>query len=411
MKQVAFILVFLAFQSWPAYAQNSLNGFIDYALKNSPLIVEQKNNLRLASLDSALFRASMKTHIFSQNDEYYYPVVNGYGFDEVITNGQQASLLINFEKQVLFKGQFKANITSIDINRNIAENNLKIAEKDLVRMVTDRYLTSYGDFLQWQYNRDILALLSQEDSVLHVLTQSNIYRQNDYMVFLANIKRQRLEVHKAFLQYKSDLMELRYESGIRDTAMVSLTKPLLDIKGIPDHQNSIFFRQYALDSLYLHNQVELITAQYKPQLKLRADAGYLSSLVPTPYKNFGGGLGLSLFIPIYDGHGQQLKEDKIQVMQENLLQRKSYFKNQYDQQTQEFFDLIENIQNQNTEIASQMIFYNQLLDAEKKLLSAGQLDILQYFAVIQNYIDLKNQETINTVKVWMLTNEINYLAN
>jgi outer membrane protein TolC len=411
MKPLVLTLFLLGFISPLAYSQNSLNGFIEKALQSSPLILEQKNNLKLASLDSALFRASHKTHISSQNEGLYYPIINGYGFDEVITNGQQVGALISFDRQVLFKGQFNANMNSIEINRNVVENNLRIAEKDVIRLITDRYLTSYGDFLQWQYNREILNLLAEEDSVLQLLVKSNIYKQNDYLLFLANIKRQSLEVKNAMIQYKSDLMELRYQSGIRDTAMVNLAKPALNVKLLPENQNSIFFRQYSLDSMSLKNQVDLVIADYRPQLKLHADAGYLSSFVLTPYKNFGGGIGMSLFIPIYDGRGLQYKEDKIQVMQDNLMQRKLFFKNQYDLQTMQLFGLMNDLGNQLTEISSQKVFYNQLMDAEKKLLSIGQLDILQYFAVLQNYIDLRNQETINLIKVLMLTNEINYLAN
>jgi hypothetical protein len=411
MKPVAITLLFIGFLSEFVYSQNSLDGFIEKAMINSPMILEQKNNLKLASLDSALFRASLKTHISSQNDALYYPIINGYGFDEIITDGQQLGALINFDRQILFKGQFNASMNTININRNIAENNLRITEKDLIRLITDRYLTSYGDFVQWQYNRDILNLLLEEDSILQVLVKSSIYKQNDYLLFMANTKKQRLEEKNALFQYKSDLMELRYQSGIRDTAIINLSKPGLTLKLLPENQNSVFFRQYSLDSMFLKNQIDLIVADYKPQLKLHANAGYLSSLAITPYKNFGGGLGMSLFIPIYDGHGLQYKEDKIQVMQDNLIQKKTYFKNQYDLQTMQLFGLMNDLGKQLSEISAQMVFYNQLIEAEKKLLSIGQLDILQYFAVIQNYIDLKNQETINVIKVLMLTNEINYLAN
>ena len=411
IRQVLGSLFLSALAFNPSFPQSTLPGFIEVVLKNSPRLIEQKNNLKLASLDSALFRASLKTRIFSQNDGLYYPVVNGFGYDEIITNGQELGVLINFDKQVLFRGQFNANMNSILLNRNQAENSLKITEKDLVRNATDLYLTAYGDYLQWQYNRDIANLMLREDSILQALTRSNIYRQTDYLVFQADISKQRLASRNALLQYKTDLLALRYESGISDTSFVELAIPELGIKPYPENQNSIFFKQYTLDSMQLLNQVDLISAEYKPQLKLHADAGYLSSLVLTPYKNFGAGIGMSLLIPIYDGRGQQIKKDRVQVLQDNLLHQKSYFAQQYDLQTRQLTILLGNLRDQTTDINTQLKFYDQLIPAERKLLSIGQLDIQQYFVVIQNYIDLKNQETVNKIRKWMITNQINYLAN
>ena len=411
IRQVLGSLFLSALAFNPSFPQSTLPGFIEVVLKNSPRLIEQKNNLKLASLDSTLFRASLKTRIFSQNDGLYYPVVNGFGYDEIITNGQELGVLINFDKQVLFRGQFNANMNSILLNRNQAENSLKITEKDLVRNATDLYLTAYGDYLQWQYNRDIANLMLREDSILQALTRSNIYRQTDYLVFQADISKQRLASRNALLQYKTDLLALRYESGISDTSFVELAIPELGIKPYPENQNSIFFKQYTLDSMQLLNQVDLISAEYKPQLKLHADAGYLSSLVLTPYKNFGAGIGMSLLIPIYDGRGQQIKKDRVQVLQDNLLHQKSYFAQQYDLQTRQLTILLGNLRDQTTDINTQLKFYDQLIPAERKLLSIGQLDIQQYFVVIQNYIDLKNQETVNKIRKWMITNQINYLAN
>ncbi len=393
------------------YSQTSLSGFIDSAKYKSPVLTAQKNNLKLSSLDSSLFRAGLKTQISSQNEAFYYPVFKGIGYDEIITNGQQIGVLVNFDKEVLFKGQMNANLNFFTISRNIAENSLKISEKDLILSITDLYLTSFGDFLQWQYNQDILKLFLTEDSVLQSLTQSNIYKRNDYLLFIAEVNKQKLAVKDARLQYRTDLMSLRNESGIKDTAMISLEEPGLKLNSLPEKENSIFFNRYSLDSLQLVNQEDLIASYYKPHLQLHADAGYLSSLVVTPYRNFGAGIGMSLIIPIYDGRGQQYKVDKVRVEKDNLSSEKNFFSGQYDQQTRQLQSLMNEIKDQNHEIRTQLDFYKQLIETEKKLLSAGQLDILQYFVVIQNYIDLKNQETINKIKNYMLINQLNYLAN
>jgi hypothetical protein len=411
MKRNWFFLVWLVFFHFAAHSQNTLDEFLDYALKNNPVILAQKNNLKLNALDSSLFRSTLKTQITSQNEGLYYPIVKGVGYDEIITNGQQIGLLINFDKQVLFKGQLTANLNAFGISQDIARNSLKLSEKDLIRTITDLYLTAWGDYLQWQYNSEVLLLYSNEDTVVRSLTQANIYNQSDYMVFLTVYHRQRLATGNALLQYKSDLVNLRYESGIRDTAMIYLQDPHLKQYDIEPDQPSVFFRQFSLDSLRLRNESELIHASYQPRFQLHADAGYLSSLAVTPYKNFGVGAGMSLLIPIYDGRALQLKINKVQVQQDNLISQKLFFQNKYDLQTRQVRSMINDLEMQNKEITDQLGFYDRLIEADKKLIAAGQLDILQYFVVVQNYLDLKNQETINHIKISMLINQFNYLAN
>ncbi len=411
MKLPRFVFLFCILFPGIAYSQNTLDGFISYALVNSPAIIARKNNLRLSSLDSALFRAGLKTQISSQNTAYFYPVINGFGGDPVLTNGQQIGSIISFDKEVLFKKQMQTNLNSIQVNRNLIENSLSISKKDLVKAITDIYLTTYGDFLQWQYNKNILELFLQEDSVFLSLTQSNIYKQTDYLLFAAEVSKQRLAVNDALIQYRTDLMNLRYESGIRDTTLVNLKDPSLVPGKLPSRDNSVFFRQYTLDSLQLINDLALISASYKPHLQLHAEAGYLSSLTLAPLKNFDAGIGMSLVIPIYDGKGRQYKSQKVQVQQDNLNSEKENFTNQYDLQTLQLVSLIDDIKRQNRDIDAQLESYDRLIRAEKNLISLGQLDILQYFTVMQNFIDLKNQETVNTVKMYMLINQINYLAN
>jgi outer membrane protein TolC len=304
-----------------------------------------------------------------------------------------------------------ANMNSFGISQDIARNTLKISEKDLTRAITDLYLTAYGDYLQWQYNSEVMNLYREEDTVLQALTRSNIYKQNDYMVFLTELHKQHLNTANALLQYKTDLMNLRYESGVKDTSVVYLKDPALQLTSFPQKNQSVFFRQFTLDSLRLINETELIHASYQPHLQFHADAGYLSSLVVTPYKNFGAGIGVSLVIPIYDGKGQQLKIDKVRVQRDNLFSQQSFFENQYDLQTRQIRSLMNDLQKQNDNITGQLGFYNRLIEADKKLISDGQLDILQYFVFIQNYLDLKNQQTLNRIKISMLINQLNYLAN
>ena len=76
------------------------------------------------------------------------------------------------------------------------------------------------------------------------------------------------------------------------------------------YDSSAFLLKYKIDSLRLINQKSLIDIGYRPKVSLFADAGYQSTLTIAPYKNFGTNIGISLTIPIYDGHQKAIAVHK-----------------------------------------------------------------------------------------------------
>jgi len=403
---ILFFLPYLAVS-----AQSSLDVFIDSALHNNPSIVEYRNNIRISGNNRDIFLAGLKAQVGFSADMAYDPVVEGYGYDEVITNGQVVSTLVNFDKEILFTEQRKSWMDSYDVNAKQAGNKLRVSEAGLKRDITSQYLTAWGDLLQWKYNSDILESLRAEDSVLLALTRTNIYRQTDYFTFRASVKSQELAVSNALLQYRHSLMQLRYLAGIDDTTFVEITTPGLDRTPVPPRSESVFFRQFSLDSLRLKNQLQLIDITYQPSLSLHADAGYLSSLVLNPYKNFGAGIELKLSVPIYDGKQKELKYANIGLLEDNNRQRKSWFEKQYNLKQDRYNQMLTELKAQSIEITNQIDFYESLIDTEKRLISSGQVDISQYFLIIRNYIDVRNESAKNKVKQLMIINELNYLAN
>ncbi len=411
MKNIPLILGFLLISFSGLFAQNTLGDYIDSALLYSPALFENRNNIIMAENSEKLFRAGQKTQIGFATDLMVDPILGGYGYDEVITNGQMVSTLVNFDKSILFKDQLQDNLRALEIRKNQAGNQLQLTKVTLVREVTSMYLTAWGDLLQWKYNSEILHTLTGEDSILNRLTLANIYRVTDYYSFTANMKSQELAVSNALLQYRQALMQLRSFAGIPDTAFVELEPPEMQIPGMPSKSASVFFRQFSLDSLRLQNHLDLISLEYQPKLSLHADAGYLSSLVPFPYKNFGAGLGLKLTVPIYDGRQKEIKYHDVTLQQENNRQREIYFERQYNLKLARYSQMLTDLESQAGDIDRLVEFYRTLMREEQKLFTTGQLDITQYFMIIRNYVDARNESAINHVKRMMLVNEIRYLAN
>ncbi len=96
------------------------------------------------------------------------------------------------------------------------------------------------------------------------------------------------------------------------------------------------------------------------------------------------------------------------LQQEDLDAQQNYFKKQYNQQINELFRQLGQMESQQTEVDKQLKMVNQLIRANRKLVTQGTVSIPQYFMVIQNFIDLKNEQSLIRVKRWLIINEINY---
>jgi len=408
MKLNSILIILLMLCGGSLQAQPSLDDYLNSAYANNPLLKTGKNAVKSASIDSAMVRSQFGPQIGFQGDASYYPTNGKWGYDVAISNKGMLGSVVNFDQVIPFQNQMKPQLNAASLNRQKATNALHLTRKEIKRNVTRQYLVTYGDQLQYRYNREVLDTLQNESGVLLELTRANVYQQTDYLAFLTNVRKQALLVTQARTQLLNDLSQLRNFCGITDSGMVALPSPQMIPEGSDSTVPTAFLKQYQIDSLRLVNQTEINKQQYQPKLKLHADAGYMSSLEKTPGPNLGGGAGLSLSIPIYDGHQKELQQQKLMLQQEDLDAQQNYFKKQYDQQINELFRQLGQMESQQTEVDDQLKMVNQLIGANRKLVAQGTVSIPQYFMVIQNFIDLKNEQSLIRVKRWLIINEINY---
>ena len=101
-KRLLFFLIFLI--PYYSFAQNkNLDYYISYAVTNSPLLNDFRNQLLSNSIDSQILIASRNIQINGNGNSFYAPVRNGYGYDVAITNGGQLQALITATKNILPK--------------------------------------------------------------------------------------------------------------------------------------------------------------------------------------------------------------------------------------------------------------------------------------------------------------------
>lgn len=401
-----FLFVTITFKSWPQ--NNNLDYFISQAITGSPLLKDYQNQILSFSLDSQIIRASLKPQVNGVSNNSYAPIINGYGYDEVITNGQQISALISVSKSFLSNQSIASQIASLRIQSQALANNIKISEQDVIKAVTDQYIVAYGEQLQLDFNREINRLLKKEDSLLKILTRQNVYKQADYLAFIVTLQQQLLTTSQLEIQFDFDYAALNYLAGIVDTVATRLQEPQLNPKIAGDITTSVFYRQFVLDSLKLSNDRMQIDLTYKPKITAYADAGYNSSLLYLPYKNLGTSIGVNLTIPIYDGRQKKLQYSRIDIQERTRNYKKDFFIQQHTQQRLQLIQQLNATDRLIDQVNKQIQYTETLIHVNEKLLATGDIRLTDFILSLNNYFNAKNLVTLNYIGRLKIVNQLNY---
>ncbi|MGN6602061.1 MAG: TolC family protein [Ginsengibacter sp.] len=398
-----FLLPFLSIAQ-----TKDLNYFIQQSLQNDPRIYELRNQILQNKLDSQLIVAGNKWQLSGSGNAYYAPIVNGWGYDEVITNGQQLSALVALNKHIYNKRNLSLQFESLQLQNDSINNTIAINNQDLKKSIISQYITTYGDQLQLGINDEVIQLLSNEEKILKILTQKNVYKQADYLSFLVTLQQQQLARNQLQVQYKMDYDSLNYLAGIVDTSTATLDAP--DLRVIPNlnAKESPFFLSYNLDSLRIENERSLAEVQYRPKVNLFADAGYQSAFQVTPYKNFGYSFGINLTVPIFDGGQKQLAFKKLDLRKNTLQRKRDFFTNQYEQQLQQLQQQLNELKGLSTSINKQINYLETLIKVNGKLLETGDIRIADYVLALNNYITAKNLVVQNQIAQYQVIQQLNY---
>lgn len=388
-------------------APRNLNYFFEEAVKRSPLVKDYANQLQASRIDSMRIKAGYLPQVTASSAGMYAPVVRGYGYDEVITNGQALEALLNVNYNVVSKKNISNQFQAV----RLQSDSLKIASRlsilDLKRTISDQYITAFASQQQAIFNREVYQLLGKEEKVLKKLTQSNVYKQVDYLTFLVTYQQQQLQWKQAELQLKSDYSTLNYLTGIVDTTAQPLEEPDLQSYAVTSDKN-IFSRKLDLDSAKIVNRRTAIDFLYKPKIGVYANSGFNSSLAFQPYRNFGASAGFTVSVPIYDGHQKKMLYDKLAYEQSTNMAYKQFFRSQHAQQ----LDLLkQQINDQSAlyqKINEQIKFTKSLIEVDSRLLQTGDIRVTDFVIAINNYLSAQNllrQTNINRLK---LLNQLNY---
>lgn len=388
----------------------SIDDFLRDAVRLSPVLKDYQNQRQSLRMDSLLVLATKKPQVSANAGGLYAPVAKGYGYDEVLTNGQALEALITVNYDVLNKKRISNQLAGVRLQGDSVKYASQLSLFELKKSITDQYITAYASQQEVAFNQELTRLLQQEERLLKRLTRSNVYKQSEYLTFLITLQQQQLALKQSEIQYKNDYATLNYLTGLTDTTAVSLAEPQLEKKG-PPMGNGFFVQRFAIDSLKSLNQKQAIDLNYQPKLGVYANGGYNSSFVLQPYKNFGASVGFVLSVPIYDGRQRKMQYQKLNLSQSSLAYYKDFFQRQQEQQLRLIAQQLQASESLFGSLNQQLKFAKGLIEVDSKLLHTGDVRVADYVIAINNYMaaqQLLRQSMTNRLK---LINQFNYWNN
>ena len=270
VKNFLITIIFITCVFGNVLAQ-SVEDYISWGLKNSPLLYDYNNQKLAGKIDSLLLLATFKPQVNQLTQAIHYPSGTGWGYDEAITNGGTYSSLVSVTQPLFTKKRISGQLQTIELLNQALKLNTKITILDLKKSITAQYLTAYTDFTQNQFNQSVPELLTRAQNTVKALVGKGVYLVTDYMNLQILIRAQSIAVSLSLIQLKNDLALLNLLCGISEKQQIKLVKPELTVQNNFGPENSPVFAQFRIDSLKNRNSRQIIDLNYRPKVNIFAD--------------------------------------------------------------------------------------------------------------------------------------------
>lgn len=410
-KAVLFTLIqFIISAVCPAvFAQEkTIDDYIKTATNNSPLIKDLNNQVLNNRLDSSIIRSNYKPQIGVNTSGSYAPVIRGFGYDEVLSNGKTFSALLTVNQILMGNGRLKNELRNLEIHSDSINNAVILSQQDIRKNIISQYIAAYTGQKQLELDQGIHQLLKQEELILKKLTQNNVYKQVDYLIFLVTMQQQELQMKQNQIEALNNIAGLNYLAGIVSTDSVKLAEPKLNLNVAQTSKGSIFLERYRLDSIRIQNNKKRIDFNYRPRAGIYGDAGYNSSFIEQAYRNFGTSIGFTVSVPIYDGHQRKLQYSKLDIQDITRTNYRNYFLKQVEQQNALLRQQLDQYEGLFSKINEQLRFTESLIKVDGKLLQTGDVTMSDYIIAIRNYLEAQRLLRQTNSSRLELINQLNY---
>lgn len=407
MRYLTLILFFLP-PSLQAQERN-LDFYINVALQNAPAFRDLRNQAELNRQDSMLFRAALRPQVSAGTAANLAPNFRGFGYDPALSNGGFLNAIVSVSQPIFVpKQNLAAQFKALDVQNESLQNKARLTEQDIRRSIGVQYITAYGTLQQLDFNRETLELLRREDAVYKRLTEQNIYRQTDYLTFLTSLRQQETTVRQLEIQYQNEFATLNYLSGLTDTTTERLPNPDLRFPVLPPVGNTIFYRQFTIDSLQIRANDQLIDIAYRPTVNLYSDAGFNSSFASQGWKNIGFSIGIGATVLLYDGQQRRLRHEKTALLENTRQGYRDFFLRQYEQEIAQAQQQLSALDQLDASVQAQLQIAHTLIEANGRLLRTGDARVVDYLVAISSQLNAQNQLALNHINRLQILNQLQF---
>ncbi len=388
---------------------HDLNYYLQNGIENSPLLRDYTNQLQRNKIDSLLILAGRKIVLSATGQIIIAPIINGYGYDEAITNKGQYTAVVGIRKTLLQKNYFTAQTNRLRLRSDSLLTNQLVSRRTLEKAITDQYLNCYDTLLQIKFQEQVITSLENQLILLEPLVRNGIYLQTDYLTLKLQIQTEKINLQLLKDGYRSTIYVLNALSGIFDTTVFEVPSPNLIWKTSTAsfNPNLILF---SLDSLSIESSKSLLKYNYVPKLNLWGDAGYQAIPADPTFKKFGFSAGVSFDWIISDGGQRNLRLQQLNIQQQNGKFYRNFYRTQYSLQ---LANLEKKMQSSNSIVVlwqDELQDMNLLMLMRRQQLVSGQLSIIDYLAAMRTYRDLQQKLNAAVIQQQRIINEHNYLV-
>lgn len=417
MKRLYLLLIVLA---GSIHAQYNIDYFVETAMQNSPVLKDYQNSMLSNNLQSNLNEAENSAFkVFLSADYLFAPYFNNngqlistnpdpqaIGYDVGITNGGLYSAQLNVEKNILNGGLLNALQNQNKLQAEQYSYSYDLEKHNLQKQITDQYLASYKSLLLYELSKDIVSNLSEQLNIVADMVEKGYSKAQNYLLLKIELQNEQINLNEAYQNYKNDLTQLNTICGINDTNFVTLSQVELSL-ALPKN-GSDFFKKYELDSLATVNQQSLFETKYLPQLKLFANTGLNAVETNGIQRKFGMSAGLNFSLPIFDGGQKSLTQQQSQIAQKTISDYRKYFEVNLEMMINNTSSRIKSLKKNIDDLNEQISEFQKLMELSIQELKTGDMSMIEYLALLKNFIDLKKSKIDKEINYQTEINNYNY---
>ena len=405
-------------------AQFDLQTYIQAAKDNSPLIKDNINQIEATKIDVERLRALYtKPQVGITASYLFAPVVsqdNGkttlllnpenptkyFGQETGLTNGGLFQALIGVNQPLFMQSKIKAITDEAMISTKVNDNNIRLTNYELEKIITDQYLLCMQDQHKINFLNKYISLLNEQKDLISKLVNGSVFKLSDVTLLNIEIQTQLILLQTIQASYKKNLLDMNTIAGITDTAYHELNATRLQLSAA--NNTSSFIQKYSLDSSILTAQQTVFELRYKPQWNVFANGGLNATYISTLPRRIGVTAGITYTKTFFDGRQKEINQRRTAILLKTSQAYKENFINQNTTRRNNLLEQIKATEERGNLTEVQVKEYDKLLGYYKQELIRGQLSVINYVNTIKSAIALENDFIIMQTNRQLLINTYNY---